>query len=283
MENLGYYNGRYDLIERMTIPMNDRAVYFGDGLYEVAYTRNHRIYALTEHMDRMFASAERLKLRMPMGYDELCALLEDLVTKVDDGEQLLYWQVSRGTELRSHAPASPLTANLLITSRPGKLKDIYTPMRLITAEDTRFLHCDMKTLNLLPTVMASIRASEEGADEAVFHRGGRVTECAHSNLAIICSDGTVRTAPADCYILAGVARSHMLAACRRLGIPARQEVFTVEQMMEADEIFVVSSGTLCRPAYEIDGKAVGGKAPRVLKALQDALMAEFMAATDKKM
>ncbi|MBQ9085984.1 MAG: aminotransferase class IV [Clostridia bacterium] len=280
MENLGYYNGRYDLIERMTVPMNDRACYFGDGIFEVIYTRNHIPYAMDEHMDRLYAGANELGIQIPLTKQEFSDLLGELIGKVDADEQLVYWQVSRGTEMRSHAPQEALTANIWVTIRPMKLRDIYSPMKTITMEDTRFFHCNMKTLNLLPTVLASMRAKEAGADEAIFHRGPRVTECAHSNLSIIREDGALQTAPADRLILPGVARAHLIECCHSFGIPVYEEPFSVEEMMHAREIIVTASGTLCRPVGEIDGVAVGGRAPDLLKKLQDALMGDFMAKTE---
>ncbi len=281
MEDLGYYNGTYDRIERMTVPMNDRACYFGDGIFEVTYTRNHIPYALDEHMDRLYASAEELGITIAQSKEEFSALLNDLIGKVDAHEQIVYWQVSRGTEMRSHAPKGPLTANIWVTIRPMQLRDTYTPMKVITLEDTRFLHCNMKTLNLIPTVLASQKAVAAGADEAVFHRGDRVTECAHSNISIL-RNGILQTAPADRMILAGVARGHLLHFAREFEIPVKEEPFTVEEMMQADEIIVTASGTLCRPVGEIDGKAVGGKAPNLLNKLRDAVVKDFMEKTEEK-
>lgn len=281
MENLGYYNGRYDLLENMTVPMNDRACYFGDGLFEVAYCRNYKIYALDEHMDRMYESAEFLGINIPHTKEEFCAIIYDLIKKLDCDEQHVYWQVSRGTQMRNHAPDENMVANVWIMLRPMKLKDIYTPMKVITLEDTRFFHCNMKTLNLIPTVLASAVAERAGADEAIFHRNGRVTECAHSNVSIILSDGSLKTAPADNLILAGVARAHLIKTCKSFGIEVREEPYTLDELMGADEIIVTASGTLCRPICEVDGVSVGGKAPELLKKLQDALMGDFMAKTEK--
>ena len=281
MENLGYYNGRYDLLENMTVPMNDRACYFGDGLFEVAYCRNYKIYALDEHMDRMYDSAAALGINIPHTKEEFSAIIYDMVNKLDSDEQHVYWQVSRGTQPRNHAPAADMVANVWIMLRPMKLKDIYTPMKVITLDDTRFFHCNMKTLNLIPTVMASAAAEAAGADEAVFHRNGRVTECAHSNVSIILSDGSLKTAPADNLILPGVARAHLIKTCREFGIPVREEPYTLDELMGADEIIVTASGTLCRPICEVDGVRVGGKAPGLLKKLQDALLGDFMAKTEK--
>lgn len=280
MENLGYYNGKCDLIENMTIPMNDRACFFGDGIFEVAYVRNYKFYSLDEHLDRLYDSAKQLGYNISLTKEEFSSLLHSLSKKVDSPDQLVYWQVSRGTELRSHAPESALTANILVTIRPKTMLPPYSPMKLITYPDTRFLHCHMKTLNLIPTVLASIAAKNVGADEAVFHRDGMVTECAHSNICIIRKDGCVQTAPADNMILPGVTRAHMISACAELGIPCIEKHFTLDEMMDAAEVVVISSGTQFRPAYEIDGKTVGGKAPELLKKLQDKLYGDFLEKTD---
>lgn len=266
----------------MTVPMNDRACYFGDGIYEAVYVRNYTTYALSEHLDRFYDSADILGIVIPHTKEELRGIICELIAKLDDADQLVYFQVSRGTEMRSHAPSEGLRGNMWITIKPAKIKDIYTPMKLITYPDTRFLHCNMKTLNLLPAVLASRAAVEADAEEAVLHRGDMVTECAHSNVAIIRADGVVQTAPADNMILAGVARAHFIAACEHFAIPVEQKHFTVAEMMRADEIIVLSSGTLCRAAYMIDGVPAGGKAGKKLRALQDYLMADYLSSTDKK-
>ena len=258
MKNLGYYNGRYDLIENMTVPMNDRACYFGDGIYEAVYTRNHTI---------------------PHTREELRAIIEELVLKVDDGEQLVYFQVSRGTEMRNHAPSQGIVGNIWITIKPAKLRDCYTPMKLITYPDTRYFHCNMKTLNLLPSVLASRAADEAGADEAIFHRGEIVTECAHSNISIIKNKRLI-TAPADNMILAGVARAHLLLTCKELGIPYEEKHYTLSELMDADEIIVTASGTLCRPVCEVDGVAVGGKDTELVGILREKIIGDFIAKTN---
>ena len=280
MKDLGYYNGKYDRIENMYVPMNDRACFFGDGIFEVAYARNHKIYALSEHLDRMYDSAAMLGYNMPIRKDEFASLLYELSSKVDSPDQLIYWQVSRGTEMRSHAPQSELRANIWVTIREKVMMPPYESAKLITFPDTRFFHCNMKTLNLLPTVMASIAAKNAGADEAIFHRNGIVTECAHSNLCIIRKDGAVQTAPADKLILPGVTRAHMIRACAELGIPCIEENFTLEEMMNAAEVVIVTSGAQFRPVREIDGQSVGGGAPDLVAALQEKLYGDFLRETE---
>lgn len=278
MENLGYYNGNYGLLEEMTLPMNDRVCYFGDGVYDATYSRNHVIFALDEHIDRFFNSAGLLKIKIPYTKDELKEILNDMVKKVDSGEQFVYWQVTRGTAMRNHAfPNVP--ANIWIILKPLNIKDMSQKAKLITLEDTRFLHCNIKTLNLLPSVMAAQKTEEAGCQEAVFHRGDRVTECAHSNVSII-KDGILKTAPTDNLILPGIARAHLIKMCKSFEIPVDETAFTLKELMEADEVVVTSSGQFCITAYEIDGKPVGGKAPEIIKKLQDALLNEFLNETN---
>lgn len=279
MVNLGYYNGEYDLVENMRIPMNDRVCYFGDGVYDATYSRNHKIFALDEHIDRFYNSAELLGIRIPHSKDELKALLQEMVRKVDSGEQFVYWQVTRGTGMRNHAfPSEDIKGNMWIMLKPLKIKDMSKKIKLITLEDTRFLHCNIKTLNLLPSVIAAQKAEEAGCQEVVFHRGNRVTECAHSNVSII-KNGIFKTAPTDNLILPGIARAHIIRMCEWFDIPVEEKPFTVKELIEADEVIVTSSGQFCMTACEIDGKPVGGKAPVMVKKLQEALLKEFLEET----
>lgn len=278
MKTLGYYNGTIGTLEEMTVPMLDRAFYFGDGVYDATCCRNYNIYALDEHVDRFFINASLLGINIPMSKDELCDLLRELVRKLDDGEQFVYWQISRGTGVRYHDFAEDSVGNLCIMLRPRKIRDIYEKIRLITHEDTRFLHCNIKSLNLIPSVIAAHEAESRGCYEAVLHRGDRVTECAHSNVHIL-KDGTLKTAPADNLILAGTARKHLIDACAKLGVPVSETPFTVSELMDADEVIVSSTTAFCLSASEIDGVPVGGKAPKLLKKLQDLLMAGYLEAT----
>ncbi|MDP4090981.1 MAG: D-amino acid aminotransferase [Bacillota bacterium] len=281
MQNLGYYNGKYDLIENMAIPMNDRVCFFGDGVYDATYSRNHIIFALDEHIDRFFSSAGLLKIKIPYSKEELKALLKEMVRKVDSGEQFVYWQVTRGTAMRNHVfPGDEVKANLWIMLKPLPVKDMSQKLKLITLEDTRFLHCNIKTLNLLPSVMAAQKAEEAGCQEVVFHRGGRVTECAHSNVSII-KDGVLITAPLDNLILPGIARAHLIKMCQEFDIPVNETPFKLDELMDADEVIVTSSGQFCMTACEIDGKTVGGKAAEIVSRLQKALLDEFLEETKK--
>ncbi|MCL2129484.1 MAG: aminotransferase class IV [Treponema sp.] len=273
MDALGYYNGKWGPLDEMTIPMNDRACYFGDGVYEAAIAANGVIFTLDEHMNRLFNSAALLEIKLNHSKEELKEILYEMLSKVDEKVVLVYWQVSRGTGTRQHAfPSGP--SNLMITIKPLALIDIYKKIKFITIPDTRFYLCNIKTLNLIPNVLAAERAREAGAYEAVFHRGDTVTEGSHSNIHII-KDGKLITHRADNLILGGITRSHLLQICDRLGIDTEDRGFTLSEMFDADEAIASSATSFIVSADEIDGKAVGGKSPEILKKIQDEMMREF--------
>lgn len=280
MKTLGYYNGKYGELDEMTIPMNDRVSWFGDGVYDAGPSRNYKIFAIDEHIDRFFNSAGLLDIKMPVTKPELKELLQEMVNKMDTGNLFVYYQVTRGTGIRDHAYTEG-PGNLWIMLKPAEISDGTKPIKLITREDTRFFHCNIKTLNLIPSVVATQKAKEAGCQECVFYRpGGRVTECAHSNVHII-KDGKLVTAPTDNLILPGIARAHIIKACKKLEIPVSETPYTLDDLFNADEVIVSSSSNLCLHASEIDGKPVGGKAPELLEKIRVEVLDEFYKATDK--
>ncbi len=281
MENLGYYNGKFGLLDEMTVPFNDRVHFFGDGVYDATYTRNHKIYALDEHIDRFFNSAALLDIHIPNTKKEIADILCELVKKVDSPDQFVYWQATRGTQIRNHTYPEDMKANIWVVLKPVKVKNVYEKVDAITAPDTRFLHCNIKTLNLLPAVMNAQKAERMGVYETILYReGGRVTECSHSNVHIINSDGILQTAPTDHLILPGIARAHLIKACKALGYGVDEYPFTVDEMMNAKEIIITSSGAFCMACKTINNTEVGGKAPEMLKNIQDWLVNDFNTATN---
>lgn len=279
MKDLGYYNGQIDLIENIKVPMCDRACYFGDGIYDVTYSRNHIPYCLDAHLDRFYCSAEQMELNVPLSKEELRRLLCDLIKRVDDGEQNVYWQISRGTGYRNHGFTGE-KANLWIMLRPMAVKDTKKPLRVITVEDTRSLHCDIKSLNLIPNIMAQNQAEKAGCDTAILHRGNRVTECVHANVQIL-KNGVLITPPADNLMLAGVGRENLIKAAQLLGIGVEIRPFTLDELMSADEVVLSSSGSFCIPIIEVDGTACGGGDGKTLELLQDALIKDYIEKTTK--
>ncbi len=269
MKNVGYYNGEIGPLEEMKIPMLDRAVYFGDGCYDATTYANNRIFALEDHLNRFYNSCKMLEIPFPLSREELTAELQKCIDANEEDHGMLYWQCSRGTGMRMHNfLPDDVKPNLMIFTVPCELIPLDVTFRLISMEDTRFLHCNIKTLNLIPSVIAYQRCIEAGCQETVFHRGGRVTECAHSNILMI-KDGVLCTPPRDNLILPGITLKHLLMLAEKNGIPTREEAFTMDELKEADEVIISSSGGLCIAAVELDGAPIGGKDPKTLKTLQD--------------
>ena len=273
MKNIAYYNGKTAPIEEMMVPMNERACYFGDGVYEATIALCHKPMHFDDHIDRIYNSARLIEIEIPMEKAEMKAMLQSLVDQVEGDSLFLYWQVTRGVGMRNH-PFRGVDGKPSVWAwvRPNGMRDPYGAYKCITMEDTRFLHCNIKTINLLPAVIANQRAEEAGCDETIFHRGDRVTECSHSNVHII-KDGTLITAPCDNLILPGIVRKHIIMLCGELGIPVREEPFTVAEMMDADEVLFSSSSALTSRVCEIDGKPVGMKDEKTFFAIRDAYQA----------
>ena len=277
MQNIAYYNGKVGPIEEMMVPMNDRACYFGDGVYDATCVVNHVPMAFDDHIDRIYRSAKLIDIDIPMPKDEMKKMLLGLTRQVEGDVLFLYWQVTRGVGMRNHPySAAGDKPSIWAFVRPNKMRDPFGVYKCITLEDKRFFYCNIKTINLLPAVMANQKAVEAGADETIFHRGERVTECSHSNVHII-KDGVLRTAPCDELILPGITRKHILAICGKKGIPVVEEPFTVDEMMAADEVFFSSSSALTCRIREIDGKPVGMKDEKTFGAIRDAYQQELKA------
>ena len=275
MENIAYYNGKISSIEEMTIPMNERSSYFGDGVYDAMFTVDHVPLQLDDHLRRFYRSAKKIDIDIPMPFEELRAMVLDFCWKIDSPDAMAYVQATRGVGMRGHAYRfAGGTPSLWVWVKPDMLDPMDRSYKAITMEDTRYFHCDIKTINLLPAVMANEKAMEAGCDEAIFHRGECVTECSHSNVHIL-KNGTLYTAPCDELILPGITRAHILNICRQNGIPVVEEPFTLEEMMEADEIFFSSSSALTCRIGEIDGRKVGCKDEKTFAVIRDGYQSEL--------
>lgn len=273
-KSLGYCNGEFGTLDSLTVPFLDRALYFGDGVYDATIACDGVILYEKDHIDRFFNSAALIRLELPFSKEELAQILQELVDRFDEPNTFLYWQVTRGAAPRAHAfpaEAKP-TVMAYIVEHPRE--NLSIPLRGHFVEDTRFYHCNAKTLNLLPNVLAMQEAKEAGCDEAIFMRDGYVTECAHSNVHIL-KDHTLITHPADNLILPGIARKHLIAMAEKLDIPVEERGFTVAELLDADEVIMSASSTFAKPFAWIDDAPVGGKDPETLHRLQTALTAEF--------
>ncbi|MEE3315074.1 MAG: aminotransferase class IV [Treponema sp.] len=274
MKTVAYYNGRITEIDSMDIPMNDRSVFFGDAVYDASMAANHILFEPDYHLDRFFSSLEKVKMKIDFTKDELNEKLQSCINLADsDGTLFVYWQASRGTSQRCFT-FPKTSANIMIYIYEASLADLRMPWKVITKEDTRFLHCDIKTTDLLPAVIASEEAKQAGCQEVIFHRGNRVTECAHNNVHIL-KDGKFITPPLDNLILPGTCRRHFLEICKRIGVPFEERPFTLDELFAADEVIITCSSTYGARVSHIDGKEVGGKDAELLWKLQAECVSDF--------
>lgn len=273
MKRIGYYNGKIGALEELQVPFLDRASFYGDGVYDATMARDGVILFLDDHLDRFWNSMRIMRFAPNFTREHLAGELQRVVDLACARDNFVYWQITRGTAPRAHAfpDASP---NLWIMVVPEDFADLSKTLDVVSFEDRRFGYCNVKTINLLPNVLAAQHAAEQGAGETVFVRDGYVTECAHSNIHIL-RDGELVTHPADEHILPGIARKHLIAACEKLGIGVREEPFTLDELKAADEVLVTSSSDFAMRVAHVDGEPVGGKAAELYERIRNELVDEF--------
>lgn len=268
--NYGYYNGEYAPLDELKAPVLDRAFYFGDGVYDVTTYVNGRYFAMDSHYERFTNSCRLINIEPLWTKEELTDIFDKLVELTKpEGDALIYFQASRGTALRDHKYNDEIKPNLFAYAKPVARVDMYGKVKMITEPDIRFEICNIKTLDLLPNVMAAQKASKAGCYEAALHRNGTVTEGSHSSVMII-SGGKVIIPPLTKYILPSVTRKYVLKICEELDLPHELRTFTVDEMMSADEVIVGSASAMFRRVSEIDGKTIGGKAEALFTKLAEA-------------
>ncbi len=279
--SIAYYNGKISSISEVSIPLTDRCVFFGDGIYDAAMGRCGRIYLEDEHIERFITNAKRLDIPLQFDKGELRELLYELIRQ--SGEELffLYFQLTRYGEVRKHAYAKGERSNLLITVTPLAMPDPSRRLTLVSYPDRRYGYCNIKTLNLLPAVLASSYAEGMGADEAVFHRGNEVTECAHSNISIL-KGGRLITHPTDTHILPGVTRARLIRICEEMGIAVEERAFTRGELLRSDAALVTSSSKLCLIAKSVDGVILHLRAKGTAVEICERFFNDFMTGTGGK-
>ncbi|KIL38475.1 D-alanine aminotransferase [Gordoniibacillus kamchatkensis] len=263
-----------DLVQKsdVSVSPDDRGYVFGDGIYEVFRVYNGRFFEKAAHLDRLERTAHGTKLKLPWTMPELSELLDRLLEKEGTQESILYMQITRGEAPRIHQFPKDVEPVLLAYCKdyPRPVAVMENGITAVTLEDIRWLRCDLKTLNLLPNTMAKQEALDRGADDVIWHRGGTVTECSASNVMMV-KDGVIRTHPANHLILHGVTRAFVLKLARQLELPALEKPFTLDELANADELFLTGTTVEVTPIVAVDGRPVGsGKPGTVTRQLQRA-------------
>lgn len=249
-----YYNGEFFNKKDVRIPLSDRAVFFGDAVYDAAIGRNGGVFMLDEHLRRFYDNCDSMDIKPYVTFVDLKSLILSIIKKTDyeENDYFVYFQASRNSVQRTHSYSDEAGSNLLITVTPISIPPAKKRLKLISYPDIRYELCDIKTVNLIPAVLASKYADCKGADEAVFIKDGNVTECAHSNIHIL-KDGILYTHPENGAILPGISKKHLLCVCNRLKITYVEKAFTAIEMQSAEQVLVTSSSKLCLLAESFDG------------------------------
>lgn len=260
--NMSFTLWNDQIVEEHLVVVNqeDRGYQFGDGVYEVIKVYNGEMFTATEHIDRFYESAEKIKLTVPYTKHKLHQLLHELVEANETNTGNLYFQLTRGATARTHQfPGSDvppvLTGN--IKEAPRSMQNAQNGVSAIFAEDIRWLRCDIKSLNLLGAVLAKQEAFEKGCYEAILHRGETITEGSSTNVFGV-KNGVLYTHPADNLILNGITRRVILACANEINLPVKEEAFTKADALQMDELFVSSTTSEITPVIKVDDQHING-------------------------
>lgn len=275
MSRIAYVNGRYLARRDAAVNIEDRGYQFADGVYEVCEVRGGRVVDERRHFARLARSLSELRIAMPMSQAALDAVMRETVRRNRVRDGIVYLQITRGVARRDHAFPPPGTPpSVVVTARsldfPGNEKLAAQGIAVITVPDDRWGRVDIKSVALLPNVMAKQAAREAGAREAWFvDKHGFVTEGSSSNAWIVTSDGKVVTRPADRGILRGITRTVLIDAIEAQGLALEERPFTLAEAHAACEAFLTSASQTVMPVVRIDGRLVGdGKPGPVAVALR---------------
>ncbi len=262
MSRIAYVNGTYLPQREASVNVEDRGYQFADGVYEVVHLYRGRFVDEALHLDRLERSLGEVRIAMPMGRAALRHVLGEVARRNRVGEGLLYMQVTRGVARRDHAfPTQPVPPALVVTIRrippyPREI-DRWT-ITAITQPDQRWARCDIKSVGLLPNVLARQAAREQGAAEAILiDADGMVTEGAATSFWIVGADGVLRTRPLSHAILPGCTRAALRTLLAGEGIGMEERAFSEAEMRDASEAFITSATSFVRPVTAIDGHPVG--------------------------
>ncbi len=258
-----YVDGRYAPICDPNVLVEDRALQFSDGIYEVIAVVKGRILDLDRHLRRLAISLEGLDIPFPMSNPSLSAVIGETVRQNRIRDGLAYIQVTRGSARRNHVPSETTSPSLIVTARPARFPapELAKGVAVITAPDLRWGRCDLKTTSLLANVLAKREAVKKGAFECwMVNANGFITEGGSSNAWIV-NGSCIQTHPLGTAVLAGITREVVIEMARVREVMVEEKAFTVDEARSADEAFLTSTSSFVVPVHTIDGKQVGDGNP----------------------
>jgi D-alanine transaminase len=282
---IAYFNGQFLPKEEIRISPDDRGFLFADGVYEVIRAYGGKPFKMAEHLQRLARSLREIRIDYP-ALPELAAIGEKLIAanQLAAGEYAtLYIQITRGAPAsRKHPfPDEPVPPTVYVAASPGisQKAKIEKGVKIILTPDIRWTRCDIKSISLLPNVLANQQAKENDAEEAVFVRDGVITEGSHTNFFMIFG-GRVLTHPLNGHILPGITRDIIIDLCRQLKIPFQEKLVLGKDLPKAEELFISGTSMEVTPVIQVDDWKVGGGVPgplsRKLQAAYRKMLAEIM-------
>jgi D-alanine transaminase len=275
MSRIAYVNGRYVPRRDAVVNIEDRGYQFSDGVYEVCEVRGGRLIDERRHLARFERSLSELRIVRPMSLASLGVVLRETIARNRVRNGIVYLQVTRGVARRDHAfPDVAPPPSVVVTAREldfAKNEGVAAAgIAVVSVPDNRWGRVDIKSVGLLPNVLAKQAAREAGAREAWFvDKDGLVTEGSSTNAWIVTADGTLATRPADHAILRGVTRMVLLDVIKAQGLAFAERPFTLEEAYASREAFATSASQIVMPVVRIDGRTIGdGKPGPVATALR---------------
>jgi D-alanine transaminase len=278
MSRIAYVNGRYLPQQAAAVHVEDRGYQFSDGVYEVCEVRGGHIIDERRHLERLKRSLDELRIDMPMSQAAFAIVLRECLRRNRVRDGILYLQITRGVARRDHGFPPPGTCPSIVVTAHGidlaaNERTAAEGVGIVTVPDNRWQRVDIKSISLLPNVLAKQAARERGAKEAWFvDRDGHITEGSSSNAWIVTKGGKVVTRPADYGILRGITRTVLIDVIRAQGLTFEERPFTVEEVYGAREAFLTSASQIVMPVVRIDDRPIGNGAPG---SVATALRAEF--------
>ncbi|ADU31359.1 D-amino-acid transaminase [Evansella cellulosilytica] len=251
MAEIAFYENKFVDINEKVVPIQERGHQFGDGIYEVVRVYNGQPFLLEEHLERFQKSADAIELVLPFPKEKITAIIDEGITRSEMKEADVYFQLTRGIAPRQHNyPECPAVFSMTVRkARPISNRE--KGISVITLEDERWLNCYIKSLNLLPNIIAKQKALKNGHGEAILVREGIVTEGSSSNVFAV-KDGKLYTHPATKRILHGITRAKVMQLAKELRIPLVEKEFTTDFLKNADEAFITSTSAEVMPIHTID-------------------------------
>ena len=258
-----YLNGNYLPLEQACVPVLDRGFIFGDGVYEVIPVYGRKAFRLEHHLQRLKNSMQAVRLNNPHTDEEWSVIINNVVERNDGGDQSIYLQITRGVASRDHRfpgdaiPTVFVMSNLFVMVPTEQLEH---GVSAITLDDIRWQYCSIKSIALLPNILLRQQAVEQGAAEAILLRDNEVTEGAASNVFIV-KDGVIITPPKTDCLLPGITRDLVVEQAHEHDLPVEETIIKLEELLDADEIWLTSSTKEILPVTQLNNQNVGAGKP----------------------